>query len=313
MAGFSASTFGAVIGLIKATLAGNGAIQGNPGRTPELRANDTHIQWRFIGESTWYDLIALSVLEGTDGDDGDDGDDGLTPELRISDRTLQWKYTIEAATAWRDLYTFPDVSGKLDKVTGANPSGLQRLYAVDAAGNQKMLDVVTDKVPGSVPAYDSNGSIKVGAPSKNDDAANKYYVDQAIKKALEGIGTGGGDNGGDGENQITGATFYGSVYTDAPGDSDIQSMNRRDGTFANFIANLGVISNARSCLASPMANPITDIRDTVFGLSVLSTFFSIDNVMVSLESGIVAYKVWVKTTNEDSFGQDLNLDIRFGG
>ena len=69
MAGFSASTYGALVGLIKETLAGAGAIQGIPGKTPELQATSTHIQWRYIGDTTWMNLVALSVLEGTDGAD----------------------------------------------------------------------------------------------------------------------------------------------------------------------------------------------------------------------------------------------------
>lgn len=59
---------------------------GADGREVELQASATHIQWRYVGDPTWTDLIALSLLTGADGEDGvdgDDGDDGWTPVLAV--------------------------------------------------------------------------------------------------------------------------------------------------------------------------------------------------------------------------------------
>lgn len=57
-------------------LRSGGGGPGEDGREVELRAGSTHIQWRYQGESTWRDLIALSALKGEKGDKGDQGDEG---------------------------------------------------------------------------------------------------------------------------------------------------------------------------------------------------------------------------------------------
>lgn len=46
---------------------------GIDGREVEFNTSDTHIQWRYVGESEWKDLVALSTLKGEDGTDGEDG------------------------------------------------------------------------------------------------------------------------------------------------------------------------------------------------------------------------------------------------
>ena len=51
-------------------------IDGADGREVELRVSKTHIQWRYVGESLWKDLIALSELKGPKGNDGQPGEQG---------------------------------------------------------------------------------------------------------------------------------------------------------------------------------------------------------------------------------------------
>ena len=48
-------------------------VPGNPGddgRTPELRVNATHIQWKYTDESDWRDLLALADIGGGGGPAG---------------------------------------------------------------------------------------------------------------------------------------------------------------------------------------------------------------------------------------------------
>ena len=66
--------------------AGGGA-SGKDGREVELKNNGTAIQWRYVGDSSWTDLVQLSELKGEKGDKGDHGDkgekgaDGVTPTI----------------------------------------------------------------------------------------------------------------------------------------------------------------------------------------------------------------------------------------
>jgi len=93
MAGFSPSTYGALVGLIRETLAGAGALQGQPGREVELQATATHIQWRYTG-GAWSNLVALADLTGE------------SPEFRMNGNTLQYRFP--AQPAWTDLFEFPE-------------------------------------------------------------------------------------------------------------------------------------------------------------------------------------------------------------
>ena len=49
---------------------------GQDGREVEFQTSSTHIQWRYVGEANWTDLIALSELEGPEGPPGQKGDTG---------------------------------------------------------------------------------------------------------------------------------------------------------------------------------------------------------------------------------------------
>jgi hypothetical protein len=56
--------------------AGVDGSDGVDGREVEFQKSATHIQWRYVGDLTWADLIALDDLKGADGNDGAAGVDG---------------------------------------------------------------------------------------------------------------------------------------------------------------------------------------------------------------------------------------------
>src|SRR5690606_3233669 len=77
---------------------------GKDGREIELRVTETHIQWRYVGDSTWTNLIALSELEGptgAPGKDGKDGRDGREIELDKTTDYVRWRYVGD--TSWQNL------------------------------------------------------------------------------------------------------------------------------------------------------------------------------------------------------------------
>ena len=85
---------------------------GDDGREVELQTGATHVQWRYVGEATWTDLVALSAITGPQGIQGIQGDPGpaggaadiaaeihaatskITPvdadELGLSDSAASW-------------------------------------------------------------------------------------------------------------------------------------------------------------------------------------------------------------------------------
>jgi len=102
------------------TALGQGAIQipgppGSSGREVQIQNNGSYIQWRYVGDPSWINIVALSDLkgnpgnDGADGQDGQDGTDGETPQFRMSGNTLQYKFPSQ--NTWTDLFTFPAGSG----------------------------------------------------------------------------------------------------------------------------------------------------------------------------------------------------------
>ena len=59
-------------------LKAGGGTAGKDGREIELQNSGTAIQWRYVGDNAWTDLIQLSALKGEKGDKGDKGETGNT-------------------------------------------------------------------------------------------------------------------------------------------------------------------------------------------------------------------------------------------
>ena len=127
----------------------------------------------------------------------------------------------------------------------------------------------------------------------------------------------------DGSQQRTATTevkfvdpiFYGTVLSTAPSKAEILGMNKHIALYEPLSEPFRVsltITDEHSCFASPMTNPITDIVETVFGLSVLGTYTIIENVPLTMVDGlIVLYRVYVKKVPEHTLGQNFLLNVIF--
>lgn len=81
---------------------------GDDGRELELSAVSDYICWRYVGESAWINLVALSELTGADGRE---------IELANSGTFVQWRYVGDSA--WTNLIPLADISGT-DGVDGVD-------------------------------------------------------------------------------------------------------------------------------------------------------------------------------------------------
>ena len=105
--------------------------------------------------------------------------------------------------------------------------------------------------------------------------------------------------------------FYGSVSGIMPTEAEILSMNKHVAGFAGFTASINV-SDRHSCFVSPMTNPIKDIREPLFNLSILSTYIIYDNFFITMADGLlVPCRVLVKAVPEHTLGQNMDLVIEF--
>lgn len=78
-------------------------IKGDDGKPVELRTNATAIQWRYVGDAAWVDLVLLSSLKG------DKGNDGKRVILQKSPTHIQWGYFGD--DTWTNLVALIDLQG----------------------------------------------------------------------------------------------------------------------------------------------------------------------------------------------------------
>lgn len=76
---------------------------GDEGRPVEFQKSATHLQWRYVGDSLWTNVLALSDIRGIQGDPG------RNPEYQKSATHIQWRYVGD--TAWIDLVPLSEIKG----------------------------------------------------------------------------------------------------------------------------------------------------------------------------------------------------------
>jgi hypothetical protein len=82
---------------------------GDDGRNIELRNSSTHIQWRYAGDATWLNLVALSTITGPQGGAGQQGAAGRNIELQTGATHIQWRYAGDAT--WLNLVPLSAITG----------------------------------------------------------------------------------------------------------------------------------------------------------------------------------------------------------
>ncbi len=90
----------------------------------EFQTSETHIQWKYTGETTWTNLIALADLKGAAGETGATGAagaDGKEVVFQKSATHIQWKY--EGETTWNDLVALADIKGDTGAAGATGPKG----------------------------------------------------------------------------------------------------------------------------------------------------------------------------------------------
>lgn len=92
--------------------------QGDAGVAVELQANGTHIQWRYVGGSSWTNLVALSAITGPTGSTGANG---TAVELQATSTHLQWRYV--GGSSWTNVYDLSQLVGPQGPQGATGPQG----------------------------------------------------------------------------------------------------------------------------------------------------------------------------------------------
>lgn len=131
---------------------GTDGADGTDGREVELQVTSTYIQWRYAGDATWNNLVALSSLKGADGSPGAAGtpgaagEDGREVEIQATSTYIQWRYVGE--TAWNNLVALSSLKGAdgAPGSAGADGVGISDVAfkETDASGNNVYTITLTN-------------------------------------------------------------------------------------------------------------------------------------------------------------------------
>lgn len=143
--------------------------RGENGREIELEQDGTYIKWRYVGDATWTNLIAVTDLEGTDGRE---------VLLQANTEYIQWKYDTDVV--WTNLVALDDLKGT-DGVNGKSAYEI----ALDngfVGTEQEWLDSLrADSVTvNNIMAV--GGNIALDTDNIPDTSDNRYVTDTDISK-----------------------------------------------------------------------------------------------------------------------------------
>ena len=119
------------------------------GREIEMQKSATHVQWRYVGDAAWTNLVALTEITGPSGANGEDGEE---VQLRKNSTHVQWK--LASAVTWTDLIPLADLKGEAG--TGLTNRGVwaagtfnpgDYVFATGSIGSGNAMWVLSDSAP----------------------------------------------------------------------------------------------------------------------------------------------------------------------
>jgi len=126
---------------------------GADGREIEVQVAGGYIQWRYEGDATWTNLIALSSLMGAAGTNGTNG---RQVAFRIDSGYIQWQYVGDAT--WTNLLALTVITGPAG-TNGSNGTNGTDGVTPTIAINQDGYWVIN----GTVTAYKASGTSETPA------------------------------------------------------------------------------------------------------------------------------------------------------
>jgi len=138
--------------------AGAPGVNGADGKQVELHEGSGYVQWRYVGETTWRNLMPLSDISGADG---------RSVNLRVNSGWIQWQHSGDSA--WQNLMSMDDMRGS-DGKDGENGSD-----GADGLPNQMSVGSVTSSSHGTAPQVTITGEspsqvINFSLPQPRDGA-----------------------------------------------------------------------------------------------------------------------------------------------
>ena len=129
---------------------------GTNGKQIEVQKGATYIQWRYVGDSTWIDLVSLASLVGATGATGSNGytpyiqggywyvngvstgvlaqgSTGATGSSGSNAPQVKIQYSVDGSTAWHDTYAGTDFYIHFSVDNGSTYSSAMKFKGSDGA------------------------------------------------------------------------------------------------------------------------------------------------------------------------------------
>lgn len=235
--------------------AGEQGLQGVAGREIQLQKTLTHIQWRYVGDSDWINLLSLADVKGEKGDtglpgadgytpvkgvdyfDGQDGEDGYTPikntdyfdgedgrevEFQKSSTHIQWRYVGDVS--WTNLIPLTEIKGEqgiqgnpgVQGIPGTN--GLDGSDGTDGRGISSIIKISTV------------GLIDTYRITYTDSTTSTFIV----TNGQNGTNGTNGTDGLDGTDGLNGSGIASIVKTGTVGLVDTYTITYDDASTSTF-------------------------------------------------------------------------------
>jgi hypothetical protein len=183
----------------------------------ELQSDGTYIQWRYVGDPSWINLVALNDLKGADGIDGIDGVDGAQGEIGFPGfkydirRVLANEYKIGEIIEYNGSYFICLANNDAIPPTGGNigvywnpysfvgPQGPQGIPGADGADGvtpdwyfQYAYDPATTYVVGDIVTYNGETWYALQGLAPGTTPVEGVNWTKLAAKGADGTGGSGG-------------------------------------------------------------------------------------------------------------------------
>lgn len=209
-----------------------GGAPGVDGKQVEIQNADGWVQWRYVGDASWRNLIGLSSIEGADG---------RSVSLRVDAGWIQWQH--DGDSSWQNLMGTAEMKGDPGPANNLTIGSVQQLPAGSAPQITITGSSPSQVINFSMPAprdgtNGTNASMKVGTVSALP-AGSQPTVQITGSAPEQTINFGiplpiNGTNGNDAPNNTI---TIGSVTALAAGSNPTASIT---GNSPNQVLNLGL-------------------------------------------------------------------------
>jgi M6 family metalloprotease-like protein/uncharacterized repeat protein (TIGR02543 family) len=166
------------------SIRGEQGYPGTDGKEVTFQVDEGYIQWQYVGEETWTNLVPLSTLTGSDGTNGIDGVDGKEVTFQVDEGYIQWQYVGEET--WTNLVELATLNG----TSGESAYDIYIKYHSDYQGTEEQW--IDDLVNGRLGdqhkvTFESNGGSSISSQSVfNGDKVTK--PNDPVKEGYDFLG-----------------------------------------------------------------------------------------------------------------------------